>query len=271
MGRKRSRRPRKITLKNQIGNFFRGLAYVSFKILPLVIITLLVGGLFFGLKTALYADAHLNLNEIAVYPQRAIPIVRLQSLQSRYLGKNLLSIDLSQIAKELEKDPNIRDARVTRDFPNKLIIDINSRLPIGVIQLTDKGKYGIISRDGMILDVVSSSQPGALLIDADGLNVRGPYIGQKITHPVFSRFLNFLDAFNQNPISQQLILSGVKIDRFENISIILRTGQEVRLGRYPIDRIPALYNIISIINTDDQRLIEYIDLQYDDVIVKRKR
>ena len=60
------------------------------------------------------------------------------------------------------------------------------------------------------------------------------------------------------------------LDKFGNMSIRPIDGPEIRLGRKPMDKLEFLDKIVQLLNQQNRRDIEYVDLQFDNMIVKRR-
>ena len=76
-------------------------------------------------------------------------------------GANVLRVDTEQAERDLEAIPWVDDARVTTDFPNRVIVEVRERAPSVTYQGPD-GRYRILDRDGRVLDVIDG-QPTAYL------------------------------------------------------------------------------------------------------------
>ena len=62
---------------------------------------------------------------------------------------NLLRIDASEVSKRILRNPWVKEARVEKDFPDKIIINIKERTPIALLKL--KNNYFLINIKGVLL------------------------------------------------------------------------------------------------------------------------
>ncbi len=246
-----------------------GLRFV-WRMLPLVIYIGAGAGIFLGVKSALYADGALVVDRILIQPSDALTPEETQSIETRWLGSNILAVDLKKIAAQLESDPDVQQALVFRHLPSQLKIEIKKRDPIAFIQFASKGVYGLISEDGMILDTAQTSNASLVTIEAYGLNEKEPRRGRMFEHAGFHEAISFLKAFWSHPLARRETITRIALDHLGNVTITLGSQPKVRLGRYPIERFPALSKILPILESPERTQIDYIDLQFDDVIVKRK-
>ncbi|MDD5217002.1 MAG: FtsQ-type POTRA domain-containing protein [Candidatus Omnitrophica bacterium] len=253
-----------------IKNALRLLSRGFINVLPYLIFVAIVVSLYFGARHALRIDYNLVIRKIRVQPLDALSIARMQKLESDYLGKSILRIDLERIAKDLELNPSIKRAHVLREFPSTIKIDIERRKPVAFIQLSSQGMYGIVSDDGMILDVTKSKNDSLILIQAYGVGATDLRVGTKIRTKGFDEAVMFMESLWSHALSQKETVTKLCLDRLGNVSVTLAGGPDLRLGRHPVDRIPTLVKAIPILESEERNNIEYIDLQFDDVVVKKK-
>jgi len=242
----------------------------ALRMLPTVAAAGVAVGLFWGVREALYADPQLNIHQVLVDPVTGLANEKRQDLESRLLGKNILKIDLNRIAEELEKKPAIQSARVDRILPSSVNIGISTRTPVAFIKFTPSGRFGLISEDGMILDIAAEKNNSLPLVEAFGLEMKEPRIGLPLKNRGFVEVVRFLKAYWQHPVSGREPLSRISLDAQGNVSITLGPGPEIRLGRHPSSRINVLEKMMYLIEGNDRKQLEYVDLQFDNVIVKRK-
>jgi cell division protein FtsQ len=85
----------------------------------------------------LLEDPCFRVREIEVEGGRKIPKETLHSLAVIEGMPNLFSVKLKEVIKRLETHPWIEQVRVRKVFPNKILIQIEERKPIAIIQLED--------------------------------------------------------------------------------------------------------------------------------------
>lgn len=238
---------------------------------PLLLVTGSFCGLFLGVRHLLYADPQLSVKEIVVSPAPALSTGRRQDLDTKLMGKNILKVDLKKIAAELQANPEIQSAKVERQMPSTLQIEVVSRKPVAFVQFVSSGLYGAVSEDGMILDTVKARDNSLVVIEAYGMGLKEPQIGYQIRNRGFTEAVKFLHAFWDHPLSKREVLTRVSLDHLGQVSITLGAGPDIRLGRRASTRIPTLEKIMYLLEGGDRDKIQYIDLQFDNVIVKRKK
>lgn len=84
---------------------------------------------------------------------------------------SLLFLDVTQARASLMQAPLVRNAKVRKFYPNRLLIEIEERQPAAVWQ--NDGKISIVSSDGKVIDDVRDQRFAALpFVVGDGANLR---------------------------------------------------------------------------------------------------
>ena len=252
--------------------FFADSVRFLLKALPLAAVVLLTGSAFVGVRQVLYQDSHLTLRSIAVEPMQALTEAQRKSLESRYLGKNILKVELARIAEDLEKDPRIKSADVFRRFPSTLRIEIRERIPVALVRFQPHGPAGLISEDGIVLDTFSKETfPAYPVIEVFQAGLKDPERGLRFRAKGFVEIVQFLKAYGNHPLAAREKITKIGLDRLGNVSVVLGEGPQIRLGRTPAARLEVFDKITPLLETEERKKIEYVDLQFGDVVIKRKR
>jgi cell division protein FtsQ len=85
----------------------------------------------------LLGDPYFRVKEVEVEGNRKIPQETLLSLTLMEGMPNLFSINLKEVVKQLESHPWIEQVRVRKVFPHKILIQIEERKPMAIIQLEE--------------------------------------------------------------------------------------------------------------------------------------
>lgn len=266
MGRRKARRYRK---KKFTFNVRKNLGFL-FSFLPFVIVLGVFTGVFFHVKEGLYADPGLTVRLLKVYPGGAVSSVLLQKIEKEVVGKNILSVDLKAIAAQIETSPEIKYARVRRSIPQTLEITIDRRRPAAYFQISSKGNYAVAAHDGVILDVLEVKDSSLPHIKAYGASFDFRR-GAKIPNKGFEIAVDFLEKYKNHPLAQQEPIHELSIDSLGNVSAIIGSGPELKLGRNPVEKLAMFVKLLPVLNSQGRETIDYIDLQFDQIIVKRKR
>ena len=241
------------------------------KAFPFFLILVAGGALWAGIRGALYADSYLSIQKITVKPQEALTSQHLQRLNERLLGKNILALDIQKFSKELERDPEIRRARFRKLLPFELEIEIERRFPFAFLRFPGKNSYGLVSDDGMILGMVPERNVSGLVVEPLDLGVQEPAVGKKLRIQGFDETVKFADEFQNHVLTRYETLTKIGLDHLGNATITLGQGPEIRLGRRPTEKLNALEQILPLLEGQGREKIAYIDLQFENVIIKHKR
>jgi len=159
-------------------------------------------------------EKHLNIKEI----------IKLSKL--KLFKDNLLRIDASEVSKRILRNPWIKEAKVEKDFPDKIIITIKERTPIALLNL--KGNYFLIDIKGVLIAKVSPSSYKHLPILS--IKVKEPISGSSIAS-IASSGLKFLELSKKartfiNTIYPILCLDDIRkiIIKPESLIVYLRGG-----------------------------------------------
>ncbi len=240
------------------------------KILPWM---LLVGALVFCahfVQDALNADPHLRIQAVNVIPATALSPEKRHELDRKYLGKHILRVDLQKISNELCSDPEIKSAEVIRRFPSILEIYVAKREPLGILMIQPKGKTGVISKDGVVLQVLSETVKGLTVFQMPFLNAADLRVGARIRAKSFSKAADLFETYKASEWAKTYFLETISIDAQGNINVYFPNAPEIRMGRSPLDRMPLLEKAFHLFEDKDSLNIAYIDLQYDNVVVRKK-
>jgi cell division protein FtsQ len=93
-------------------------------------------------------------------------------------GEAILLVDTRKVERQLENIAWVESARVSTQFPHRVLIDIREREPIATFAGSD-GKYRVIDRDGRVLDVVDGIPIDYMLVTGANPDVeQGQFAGR---------------------------------------------------------------------------------------------
>src|SRR3972149_55899 len=85
----------------------------------------------------LLSDSYFRVREVEVEGGRKIPKETLLSLTVMEGMPNLFSVRLKEVVKRLESHPWIEQVQVRKVFPDKILIQIDERKPMAIVQLDE--------------------------------------------------------------------------------------------------------------------------------------
>lgn len=166
-------------------------------------------------------------------------IVRLANVQD---GSTLLNVDTDAIQKNLERNPWILSANITREFPDKLKIIVTERQPaylvvmgtgnlawyLGPDNIWIEPKRIEVSGDQSVTDAAMSlaSQTGSVVI-TDVPSSVSPVAGSACTDDEILTVVAFQQQFSDDMKSQIVCYSAPETN---SVSCVLSSGVQVSLG-----------------------------------------
>lgn len=267
--RKRKRASSTLTWKATKG-FFRLLFKGILKASPFVLLGGIGFGIFWGIRENLYADPGFLVQSLEVVPEKALSPQRVQELEKRFLNRNLFKISPRGLAQEIQTDPTIRQARVIRKFPRTLRVEISHRDPFVQIQFSPHGPYYSAAEDEIVLGKEFERDKNLLLIEAFETKVSKFENGEGLSVAGFREAIELVKAFQTHPLARSEGIDRIRLDHLGNVSLVLKEGPELRFGRQPIKKLYTLGSLTPLLKGPDRKQIIYIELQYQDLIVKKK-
>jgi cell division protein FtsQ len=127
---------------------------------------------------ALLASSIFDVTRVDVQGNAYTDPTLVAEVSKSLMGKPILLVDTKAAERRLEADPWVDSARVSTDFPHRVLIDIRERRPLGTFAGSD-GKFRVIDRDGRVLAVLDSRPTAYMLItgtapDTDAGQFAGP-------------------------------------------------------------------------------------------------
>jgi len=270
MGKKKNKKGKKGGFFSLLGTLFRGIVWLLWKILPLAVIAgvLVYGG--FLVKKSLCEDRWLRVQEIRVVPPDVLSAPSIRMLEDKILGRNILLLDLKKIASTIELGPGAQSVRVVREMPATIRVEIQRRRPIANVQLRAGGPYAIVADDGYIIESRLALDPAWILVEDFSEAIKEPRVGTRLQNKGFSEALRFMKAFRRHELARRESVTRISLDPYGNVTVRLGEGPDFQLGRKASERLSFLTKAVYLFKTEPRENIEYMDLQYDRVAVKRK-
>ncbi|HEC32290.1 MAG TPA: FtsQ-type POTRA domain-containing protein, partial [Deltaproteobacteria bacterium] len=99
----------------------------------------------------LITTPYLRINAIEVQGCRQLSAQQVIRLSGVHVGQNLLAVNLKKIRKRIEINPWVEGVVINRVIPDKLVIEIEEKNPVALVQL--RKKYLVDSRGKLIVPV----------------------------------------------------------------------------------------------------------------------
>ncbi len=267
----RKRRGKRNGKRGNFRAFFKTSFRFALKVIPILILLFGAGGAFLGVRGMLFADPHLSIQRILVTPPDALSREQRLHIDSLLAGKNILKADIRRISGMLEKDPWIETAVVIKRMPSEISIQVRKRVPTAYVRFMAGGGLALVSADGMVLETPAAQTVTGLVIEISGTGRKDPRTGERLHVKGFEQAIQFFQEFPKHPLAQFESVSRISLDPIGNVRVTLGKGPELRLGRKPLEAMKSFDKIAPILESAERVKIDYIDLQFNNVIVKQKR
>lgn len=189
------------------------------------ILIILLISVFFILytKTSLF-----HISNIEVCGNDKITDEKLILASGIMIDENIFKINLKTARENIILHPYVKNVKIKRKLPNKILITIDERKEAAIINYI--GSYIYIDEEGIILNILSEKKDGQI-IEISGIEIDKPEIGKKIAFSNEEIQENLFEFVNE---SKKLGLSGsfdtAYIDGNGKITICVDNGAEVAFG-----------------------------------------
>jgi len=270
MGKKKFKKGKKGWFFSAIGAMIRGIGWLLWKLLPVAVIAGVLVYAGFAVKKGLCEDRWLRVQFIQILPPDALSPQSIRMLEDKILNKNILLLDLKKIASTIELGPGAQSVRVVREMPTTVRVEIQKRRPIANVQLRPGGPYAIVADDGFIIEIRPALDPAWILVEDFSESFKEPRIGARLQNKGFAEALKFMKIFKSHELARRETVTRVRLDSNGYVTVKLGEGPDFKLGRKASECITPLTNAVYLLKTEPRENVEYMDLQYGRVAVKRK-
>lgn len=209
----------------------------------------------------------LTTRSVGIEGNRIVTRDAILKLAAVPLNKRLEEIDLSAIRKRVLQSPYIKEATVHRDFPDRVVIRVEERVPVAAIAAE---KLFYVDREGQILPGVQSEFVFDLPVITGVPAVQECRPGKRIAHPTLKEALRVVLASEQ--ISNPLYRRISEIHLQPNGELLLYTaefGIPVYFGRGSIvDKLTLLEGFwMTVVNSQGAQSLRTVDVRFADQVV----
>jgi cell division protein FtsQ len=183
------------------------------------------------------------------------------------VGQNIFLTDIKRIETSIKRDYfDVKDIRVQRIFPNKLIFFVEKRKPIALIK---SSYYYPVDEEGIVLREVSSSiqEPLPLI---EGIHVGRRDVGRRKSSKRLTKALHLLEVMKIAGIFENHNVSKIYAPNSSNLSFYIDDGLQIKIGG---EKFQERLNVFKkTLRESDIKLreIAYIDLRFKDVVIGPK-
>lgn len=200
-----------------------------------------------------YTDT-LNVERVEVRGNNRLDARYVDTLSGLRSSDHLLTFDRDRVVSDLMRDPWIKDVRVLRKFPNRVIIEIEERTPVAQV-LTEVG-YCLVDEAGVLIAASPTPWPAYTLLE--GLPVEGLVVSDTIPGETFQYEMEVYRLMDEKMRART---SYVLPDPEHGMVLVTREGVRIYLGER--EELERKLEIAFLILQDE--LEKYPQLVYIDV------
>jgi cell division protein FtsQ len=213
--------------------------------------------------------ADLTVRAVSIEGNRIVTKESLLRLAAVPLKKRLADVDLAAMQKRVLQNPYIASASVHRDFPDRVLIRVEERVPVAAIA-GEKLLY--VDAKGLILPGVQSEYVFDLPVITGAAAVQECRPGKKIIHPTLREALRVVLASQE--ISSTLYRRISEIHLQANGELLLYTaefGIPVSFGRgFIVEKLTLLESFwTTVVNNRGAQSLIALDVRFADLVVAR--
>lgn len=272
MGRGKGRKTRKNRRKRDLGKLRRqwfGRLLTGLKLTAIVISLMAVSAVFMYGYAAVTRSEYFRAERIRVSGNQRVSEARVLSQAGVDIGKNLLAMNLRLVRKQLLAHPWIAEARVARQIPETITIQVTEHEPLACIDL---GRRFLINTKGRIFKEVQKEDPTDLPL-IEGVEYGDISLGEDELSPVMASVVALLDICREPasviPYGE---IEGLRMDKEMGITLLLNGGRHlIKLGfdgfKTKLKRFGRLRPVLE--QNGRWRAFHIVDLNNPDRIVVR--
>ena len=194
------------------------------------------------------------------YSFSANEIMRLAEIE---IGQDLIGLDMDYHRRLLERHPDIESAVIERRIPNRIRITVYERAPIARIL---REKTYIVDGNGVVLSARKRTRSAVLPV-IHGAAVGKLYIGRILGSEDIRTALDILKYYMRSELPRYLSITAINLSDKDNIVIVSREIDEIRLGRRDIEyKLSKLLRVLKRRHSLTREAgASYLDLRWRDV------
>lgn len=211
----------------------------------------------------LLSSARFKVGKVEVQNHYSFSAKEILRLSDIGIGEDLLGLDIDYHRRLLERHPDIESAVLERCVPNMIRVTVRERAPIARIFQVDA--Y-IIDGNGVVLSARKRAQSAALPV-IKGAETGKLYIGRVLDSEGVKVALDILKYYMTSELPRYLSVTAIDISNRENIIIVSKEVDEIRLGMGDIEY--KMSKLLRVLTKRHEATREagasYLDLRWKDV------
>ncbi|MCD6460256.1 FtsQ-type POTRA domain-containing protein, partial [bacterium] len=178
-------------------------------------------------------------------------------------NQNIFKLKVNECAEKLLKLPSIKNIRIFKKLPDKIVVRIYERTPIFQFY---NGCYFYVDDEGIVLDKMTR-RPDPSLPIVEGVNIPVVNFGTKLEKPQLFMAMKAVKAYNQSTVKKSITITNIDVGKSDNIVILTSSGGTIYFGKDDFLYRMQKLNEISRDLTKKQLVFNVIDLRFENVPV----
>jgi cell division protein FtsQ len=184
-------------------------------------------------------------------------VIQLSGLQA---GNNIFYVSTTAAGEKVMANPYIASVKITRKFPSSIVINVTER--VATYYAAKDGKYAVIDKDGMMLEVKSDVSK-MNLIKLDGFDMKKSQVG-KVIAGSDERQIEVVKTLSGMTSAKKFLAGLTSVDLTDPAAIKIYSGEMcIKIGS--VDNFEKKLNTAAnILQRDELKQAKgYIDVSFD--------
>jgi cell division septal protein FtsQ len=224
----------------------------------------------FSAAKMVHENPRFTITQIVVDDDGALTPEQVVAFAEVAVGKNLLSLDLDQVRRNLEKLSLVRHVEVRRLLPQKLIIHVEERVAVARLrgpsrELSDTDFF--VDRSGFVMKpirlttgAIIQPQTVGTIPTLTGVSLADVRVGQRVQSEQVYRALELLDRMQQASAGSMMEIETIDLSKARHLTLTSRQRTTVK---FDIEGYAQQLRRLSAILTwaaQRQRIVASVDL-----------
>lgn len=190
-------------------------------VLLLSAVSIIVAGMIYGYIFTI-SSSYFQIKEVIVNGCKEITEKEILSYAAIKPSQNLLAINLGTITRRIESNPWIKEVSIGREFPNRLIINLQERTAVALVK-RDNG-FNLLDVDGVVFKKHEKNDE----VDIPVLNGCSSDDNESVIFTKSLELLRYLSASNEFPTIRNI--AEIHGHEVFGLSLFTDSGLCIRLG-----------------------------------------
>jgi len=236
--------------------------------MPIVLLLMITGLGIFWVHRSLEAARIVELKGVRLSGLTQLTAKDVINLAGVKKGMDLFDLKLESISTPLLTHPRIRSVQVKKMYPNHLSIQIVERESVLQIYIPDQKLYYLIDEEGVLLpDKSAEPFPDFYIYFDESVRKSVGKVGNVYESSYLGTLLDHRDAIQATGGLGEETISKIRVDSLGFWYFVTEDGIEFRIGDN-FENLSKIENMKALLESDVRAKVSYLDLRFQDVIVK---